>query len=350
MSGQRYRHIFEYFEIIKKRLSWDFPITRHCVRGTGKRSIKNPPCYNELISGSSHRQKCSTISTQKSNVGLKTQPTLTVWTGKQTRHGRGDLVPAFTLAEVFLPYYHSPRKVAFTLAEVLITLGIIGVVAAMTLPMLIAKHQKITTVTQLQKAYSTLAQAFTMAQKDYGDISQWEFKPENPENGDTQSLQDGLDIFANRYLIPYLKIVTLCKGGNQAKKDCSYDWYTTDGTKLVFYYKRDNSYRFVLNNTNLIELHYDNAEGDYTSGSILIYVDINGMQKPNTIGKDIFVMSLRSNTSKLKMFGEGLPRDTLLNQRPWGCANKGSASNAAIYCGALIQNDGWQIKDDYPWF
>ena len=41
---------------------------------------------------------------------------------------------------------------------------------------------------------------------------------------------------------------------------------------------------------------------------------------PNTIGKDIFVMSLRSNTSKLKIYGEGLPRDTLLNHSTWGWA------------------------------
>ncbi len=42
-------------------------------------------------------------------------------------------------------------KAGFTLAEVLITLGIIGIVAAMTIPGLIAKHQKIVTATQLKK-------------------------------------------------------------------------------------------------------------------------------------------------------------------------------------------------------
>ena len=62
-------------------------------------------------------------------------------------------------------------KAGFTLAEVLITLGIIGIVAAMTIPGLIAKHQKIVTATQLKKAYTTLAQALTIAQKDYGDMS-----------------------------------------------------------------------------------------------------------------------------------------------------------------------------------
>ena len=57
---------------------------------------------------------------------------------------------AFTLAEVFYPLRRS-KKFAFTLAEVLITLGIIGVVAALTMPSLIAKHQKQVWATQLKK-------------------------------------------------------------------------------------------------------------------------------------------------------------------------------------------------------
>ena len=51
---------------------------------------------------------------------------------------------------------------AFTLAEVLITLGIIGVVAAITLPALTAKYKKQITATRLKSAYSILSQALTM--------------------------------------------------------------------------------------------------------------------------------------------------------------------------------------------
>lgn len=53
-------------------------------------------------------------------------------------------------------------KFAFTLAEVLITLGIIGVVAAMTLPALMHANQAKVNKTQLSKAYSVLAQAHQM--------------------------------------------------------------------------------------------------------------------------------------------------------------------------------------------
>ena len=64
---------------------------------------------------------------------------------------------------------YSPHKFfAFTLAEVLITLGVIGVVAALTIPSLIAKHQKKVYVTQLQKAYNTVTNAFKLMQAESG--------------------------------------------------------------------------------------------------------------------------------------------------------------------------------------
>lgn len=59
---------------------------------------------------------------------------------------------------------------AFTMAEVLITLGIIGIVAAMTLPALVAKYQKNVTSNRLKKIYSTLSQALNRSQVDNGDI------------------------------------------------------------------------------------------------------------------------------------------------------------------------------------
>ena len=67
------------------------------------------------------------------------------------------------------------KKAAFTLAEVLITLGIIGIVAAMTLPMLIAKYQKLVATTQLKRIYSILANAEMLAISDYGDRKNWDY-------------------------------------------------------------------------------------------------------------------------------------------------------------------------------
>ncbi len=60
------------------------------------------------------------------------------------------------------------KRCAFTLAEVLITLGIIGVVAALTMPSLIEKHQKSVTINKLKSTYSILNNAIEHAKADYG--------------------------------------------------------------------------------------------------------------------------------------------------------------------------------------
>ena len=65
------------------------------------------------------------------------------------------------------------KKLAFTMAEVLITLGVIGIVAAMTLPALIGNYKKKVTVTRLQRTYTVLAQAFERSRADNGDPSEW---------------------------------------------------------------------------------------------------------------------------------------------------------------------------------
>ncbi len=61
-------------------------------------------------------------------------------------------------------------KKAFTLAEVLITLTIIGIVAAMTIPTLMSKYKDQATVTKLKKAQSIISNAFSIANTKDGDV------------------------------------------------------------------------------------------------------------------------------------------------------------------------------------
>ena len=73
---------------------------------------------------------------------------------------------------------------AFTLAEVLITLGIIGIISAMTIPMLIQKYSQYVVEIKLKRFYTTMAQAITMAETDYGAKEHWygELRPGAGEN------------------------------------------------------------------------------------------------------------------------------------------------------------------------
>ena len=103
--------------------------------------------------------------------------------------------------------YHNYKK-AFTLAEVLITLGIIGVVAALTMPMLIGHFEKITTATKLKKFYSVMAQATDKAMSENEDWSTWDY---------SLSAKD----FFNKYYASNLKVVKImCKYSNRDFQEC----------------------------------------------------------------------------------------------------------------------------------
>lgn len=93
----------------------------------------------------------------------------------------------------FSTHFTGQRKCAFTLAEVLITLGIIGVVAAMTLPALINNYKKAQTVSQLKASYSILSQAIKLSEVTNGEVKYWNFNLSSEQ-------------FFEKYLKGYLKM------------------------------------------------------------------------------------------------------------------------------------------------
>jgi len=96
------------------------------------------------------------------------------------------------------------KKFAFTLAEVLIVIGIIGVIATITIPPLVQKQQEQQTVVALKKAYSTLSNAYTLAVQENGT-------PENWGLGAGGSISP--TILNN--LKPYLRVDKDCTDGSQ---------------------------------------------------------------------------------------------------------------------------------------
>ena len=90
---------------------------------------------------------------------------------------------------------------AFTLAEVLITLGIIGIIAAMTLPSIIASYRRKVVVLRLKRTYSVLSQAFERSKADFGDPSGWELSGYNESIDNYRIITEK---FVKFYLVPYL--------------------------------------------------------------------------------------------------------------------------------------------------
>ena len=100
---------------------------------------------------------------------------------------------------------------AFTLAEVLITLGIIGIVAAMTMPTLIQNYKKQEYGAKLKKFNSVMEQAILSSKQDNGEVGEW-----NKASGDIKDDEGNVDYTANAaaiksfvdvYLLPYIQIL-----------------------------------------------------------------------------------------------------------------------------------------------
>lgn len=248
---------------------------------------------------------------------------------------------AFTLAEVFSPYFLNQRKIAFTLAEVLITLGIIGVVAAMTLPAIIQKKNEIETVTKLKKSYSVLNQAFKMAEVKYGDISDW------AEWNDAEVILD-------KYIIPEIRGVkkygkatnsklALCYEPNfklhnpETDNSSQYTWM--DGVYISSPFFTNKTASFKLNDGSCIGLNpntiYDNSRYHYN-----IMIDINGVSGPNIAGEDLFFFTIHNNV--LRPFGYDWSSGDITSTKNNACNRK--AALGGYTCAARIMSEGWEIK------
>ena len=192
----------------------------------------------------------------------------------------------------------SPRlvKTAFTLAEVLITLGIIGVVAAMTLPTLIAKYQEQVTINHLLKTYSMLSQAVQRMQTDYGTIDTWGLTKTNTGQVDEETGEPVYDWSAQKIvaerLKQYLKVSHTCELGKICLNASS---YTLAGKKLSDPYPQSAS------SDSPPEANFFLADGTYigmgwaNSLSIGLNVIIPPTNKRYILGKNRFYFDLFKN-------------------------------------------------------
>ena len=245
------------------------------------------------------------------------------------------------------PHPNPPRpgreQTAFTLAEVLITLGIIGVVAAMTLPTVIKNYQKQSTVNRLKVAYNTLYQAIKLSEADNGNAEGWDF---------SMSGDDFFDTYIKKY-IKFVKIYPSTEYASKAKIRylhggiCNGEgWCKTDTEKPGKSIVLPNGSVFILE---------DNSTS--TCNCRLVSIDINGLKSPNIIGKDIFTFIIQADKHTLVPMGQNkihnptdggklYIRDDVLSTKFNQSCNKIQKGG---YCSGIIMYDGWQIKDDYPW-
>lgn len=168
------------------------------------------------------------------------------------------------------------RLAAFTLAEVLITLGIIGVVAAMTMPALIANHRKTVLKTQFKKAYSELQQVNQNFIKDYDmNICEYNWQMYDETKSGYASSKATSDAFIKYYTGDGTSKSQIL-GSNQIKN--------LTGTKTVPQTLFDDGGAVDIQKRTF---YFEYGTSNYKCP--IISVDVNGYYKrPNQLGVDIF--------------------------------------------------------------
>ena len=201
------------------------------------------------------------------------------------------------------------KKAAFTLAEVLITLGIIGIVAAMTIPTLLTNYRRATVETKLKRFYSTINQALQMSIAEKGIIE--------PLRG-TSGAAGNADYMVQWYednIIKYLKTIKEYNNKNDAYwvgfiDGSGFNSYLTGSTLYIFYCL---DYRKCVNNV------YD--------------------------GETQFVFSYDQEKRLIAplYYNSELSLDRLKEL----CYQEDATQRHA--CAALIMRNNWKIPDDYHW-
>lgn len=206
------------------------------------------------------------------------------------------------MAEVFSPRRKVKLNFGFTLAEVLITLGVIGIVAALTLPSLVSKYKEKEYSIKLKKIYNIMNTAFNSAIDEHGTIDTWGLV------GSWNSSDENQNIIIDN-IAPYLQIISRCQTANECK-NASYKRQYLDGS-----YKADAIPRVVLADGTVInELYISHSlcltkrgEGPYLSNVCGNFdVDLNGPKPPNMLGKDMFSFYYTKNG----FYPKGTQKDT----------------------------------------
>lgn len=205
------------------------------------------------------------------------------------------------------------HSLAFTLAEVLITLGVIGVVAAMTMPVLIQNHQKRFAATRLKHFSSLMQQAAKMRENDIINGSLIEMSPTEVKKFNS----DDMEKFYNIYFAPYVKTNSTLKVNRGLAVQLA------NGSGVFFI-------RDLLGTASVTSNMYLTFCTEYKYCT-------NIEDHKAVDGRHTFSLWAGGTVPREYKYS-AWTRETLLE----------NARKNKYYCSALIEYDGWEIKDDYP--
>ena len=214
----------------------------------------------------------------------------------------------------------STSKKAFTLAETLITLGIIGVVAALTIPNLITKYKAKRLRSQFLKSYSVVQQVFKQMEAD--DVSL------NP-----QDYRDNTNPFYKTF-IKYLTGATECGWSGGGEQSCrlyltGINYHNLTGDAVISGWYFDDG-QISLSDGSI--MYFENAS---RTNYIWVFVDLNGMKNPpNRLGYDLFAFEFLDGV--LRTMGD---KETKYPDTETYCDFSGKSSMNGMACAHLAKTD-----------
>ena len=234
--------------------------------------------------------------------------------------------------------HFSLKLSAFTLAEVLITLGIIGVVAALTIPTLMANQRKKVVETRLAKFYSSINQAIVRSEVDNGDKKYWFDDLSGAQMDDEGKPIDGsseTQKWFNTYLAPYMQILK-----QEIDSTGRLIVYFPDGSAMKQNFE-DSSREWVFypdKPKKCIEQHSGYGKCSF----LFMYYPAKATHGNGSENSD-FKYHIGKGLEPFKWNWDG-ETSTLYEN----CRNGGKGVQDHAFCTALIQQNGWKIPKDYP--
>ncbi len=207
------------------------------------------------------------------------------------------------------------KRKGYTIAEVIITLAIIGVVAALTIPPFVTNYRKQSYATSLSKAVANFENAMT-----------------------TTMMRDGVnDLFSTNAW--KASAANFSNNLNFAIKSSS-----VSGSTKIISLKNGAVYRITTQNSDgnaKKELEVLNAGTNMTAKAGEVTIDINGDAKPNTIGRDQFKYLIGSDGILYPLYSKDWAVYTgkTYSEPKTECVN----NKKLDYCGAYLQLNGYKM-------
>lgn len=195
--------------------------------------------------------------------------------------------------------------VAFTLAEVLIVVGIIGIIAEVTIPDLIENTQNAEFQSKMKKEYSIFSQALMQITTDNGGIFTNALSAMSSSGGQSNDSMLWRDLLATKLIIT--KTCDYGVGSSLTYGGCfgsSYKYFANGSDPMTTGSWIDTSIRYsgVISDGTSYSF-YNITNGNSCTGHInsvvnlcsSLTIDVNGVQPPNVFGKDMFCFLVSNN-------------------------------------------------------